>query len=59
MMCISKRLGAELLYRRSFVIESKLDKHLDVFRVVLSNTVFKRLEHESVVNLHVNTVSAL
>ena len=61
MMCILKRLGAKLLYRCSFDIESKLDKYLliDVFRVVLSNTVFIRLEHESVVNLHVNTVSAL
>lgn len=46
-------------YRRSFDIESKLDKYLDVFSVVLSNTVFIRLEHENVVNLHVNTVSAL
>ena len=59
MMCILKRLGAKLLFRRSFDIESKLDKYLDVFSVVLSNTVFIRFEHESVVNLHVNTVSAL
>lgn len=59
MMCILKRLGAKLLYRCSFDIESKLDKYLDVFRVVLSNTVLIRLEHESVVNLHVNTVSVL
>ena len=59
MMCFLKSLGAELLYRHSFDIESKLDKYLDVFSVVLSNNVFIRLEHESVVNLHVNTVSAL
>ena len=59
MMCILKRLGVKLLYRRSFDIESKLDKYLDVFSVVLSNTVFIRLEYETVVNLHVNTFSAL
>ena len=59
MICILKRLGAKLPFRRSFDIESKLDKYLDVFSVLLSNTVFIRLEHESVVNLHVNTVSAL
>lgn len=59
MMCILKRLGAKLLFRRSFDFESELDKYLDVFSVVLSNTVFIRLEHENVVNLHVNTVSAL
>lgn len=58
-MALLKRLGAKLLYRRSFDIESKLDNYLDVFSVVLSNTVFIRLEHESVVNLHVNTVLAL
>ena len=32
------------LYRRSFDIESKLGKYLDVFSVVLSNTIFIRLE---------------
>lgn len=58
-LALLKRLGAKLLYRRSFDIESKLDNYLHVFSVVLSNTVFIRLEHESVVNLHVNTVLAL
>lgn len=59
MMCILKCLHAKLLFRRCFDIESKLDRYLDVFSVVLSNTVFIRLEHshKSIVNLQVNSLS--
>ena len=61
MMYILKCLHAKLLFWRCFDIDSKLDKYLDVFSVVLSNTVFIRLEHshKSIVNLQVNSLSVV